>query len=84
MKKTYKKPYIVMENFNFSQSIASGCSQELLIPGYLNQGNDGSCGYDVNGIVYFNTDTMTGVCKMDMPMYCYNAPEGGNSVFSVS
>lgn len=66
MKKEYKKPIIVFENFSLSTSIAAGCSvpsdsPDLYIPGINKFAFTLDCGYDVTGGVGGDTQ-YEGIC----------------------
>ena len=47
MKKEYKKPVIVMEDFSLSTSIATECDVETGNPSY------NECGMDMSGLIVF-------------------------------
>lgn len=88
MKKQYTKPFIRLESFVMSQSIAGGCGavpggNTLGKPGYSSVG---SCGWNVGDtIVWVNSSTGCNYpWGADDPFnsVCYNNPSGGNNIFN--
>lgn len=80
MKKTYTRPELFYENFQLSQSIASGCE------GIANF-NERECSVLLQGPGYdIKLFSMVNVCR-DVPpnpddYVCYHAPSEANNVFS--
>ena len=80
VKKEYRKPWLWYENFQLSQSIASGCE------GIANF-TEGMCSVTLTGpgynLVLFSD---TNICRDTPPnpddYLCYHAPTEGNNVFS--
>lgn len=89
MKRTYVKPALVMEQFNLTQSIASGCGE------FVNNGSlgkpgqaQGTCGWDMGNFIVWVADSSLG-CTQDWPadqpyadIICYNNPNGNQAIFS--
>ena len=80
MKKTYSRPEVSYENFQLSQSIASGCE------GIANFAEDMcSVTYKVFG-AEAQLFTLSEVCRDNVPRkddyVCYHAPSEANNVFS--
>ena len=90
MKKAYTKPGFYIENFSLSQSIATDCGLIRGQEGTL--GKPGlktkeSCGWDMgNLIVWTANSTCTLEIGAETPFegVCYNAPNGGTSIFAYS
>ena len=83
MKKTYKKPIAVIENFSLATSIAGDCEAKTNLP------SNNSCGMDFSGVTVF-LDTMAG-CAGGIEIgsddfggdgefngICYHVPYGEN------
>ena len=86
MKKVYKKPAIVFENFSLSTNIAGDCEAKTNTPTSA-QG----CGYQPEGVTYTIFLTTMGGCDRKFedgaanPPYngiCYHVPSSLNSVFN--
>ena len=79
MKKAYRKPELWYEDFQLSQTIASGCE------GIANF-TEGHCQVILEGpgysIVLFNADTCPDSPPNPDDYVCYHAPTEGNNVFS--
>ena len=75
MKKEYKKPQIIFESFELSQSIANGCQ-------YISNQAYGICPVDVDGFgALFNN----AACEWPGVMgenVCYHDPAEDNRVFT--
>lgn len=87
MKKEYKKPMIVLESFNLSQSIAAGCGAiHDSTLGSPNQSSKETCAWVVGGYNVFLNDTNICTIKIgendDSLGVCYNNPNGGTSIFN--
>ena len=90
MKLKYTKPAFVIERFNLTQSIASGCTAEDPANpsgsvGDPNRWDKNTCGWDVGGYTLWIGEAS----GCDVPMspnenymgICYNNPDGGNVIF---
>lgn len=82
MKKVYKKPVAIVEDFSLSTSIANGCDVKI------DTANSGNCGIDFGGDIIF----LTGIsaCKdfevsPDDGQYngiCYHVPTETSDMFN--
>ena len=88
MKKTYIKPGIIVEDFVLCQNVSvGGCgAAHKSNLGSPTQASRDHCGWDLGGAVLWvslenKCDVPTGE-KADGYLLCYNAPEGGYSIFS--
>lgn len=88
MKKKYEKPFMVMEHFNMTQSIAAGCgAAHNSTLGHPNHANKNTCGWAIDDSVILWIGS-TGVCtenngeNEDVMGICYNNPSGGQSIFN--
>lgn len=81
MKKTYRKPLLVVERFAFSQTIANSCGDNVNI-GEPTQGSKESCGWDIYGTKVFLDNLICDFPTEEFGGICYNAPEYGFNVFS--
>lgn len=80
MKKVYKKPIIIVEDFSLKVSIAAGCEVETPLPSY-----EASCGYPTReGTVFIEgtqcTTTPPTGSKYDS--VCYHVPAEDNNLFN--
>ena len=81
MKKAYKKPEIVFENFSLSTSIAAGCENPTNLP------SKNQCGLDFSGLMVF-MNGMTGCEDIqiaegdDFDGICYHVPTEQNNLFT--
>ena len=80
MKKTYKKPLLVVERFAFSQNIANICGDRVSL-GSPNLASKETCGWDVFGSELFQSSYICDIPTEDLEGVCYNAPEGGYNIF---
>lgn len=82
MKKEYKKPMIVIEEFSLSQTVARKCS-ESISKDDVNLGDINICGWVIaDGVIAFVEGE--GVCQMngeEITGMCYNNPGEGNYIF---
>ena len=81
MKREYKKPMVVFEDFSLSANIAAGCEVKTHVP------SNGICGYTPEGAAY--AVFMTGISgcdrKYDTGLYngiCYHVPAENNNLFN--
>ena len=81
MKKVYKKPMIVIEEFSLTQTVAQGCSDTIPKENLTNN-NINTCVWELGGgetvFVYPATCTMDGE---EMGMACYNNPSEDKRIF---
>ena len=84
MKEQYVKPTIIFESFSLTQSIAKDCGDEHT--GTLGQSTHYdryTCAWDLGDFTIFLSH-----CDMaldedeEIEGFCYNNPEGGQSIFS--
>ncbi len=91
MKKQYTKPFVAVELFGLTQSIALGCSTDL--PGEPTHRDRATCGWrDPVGDTLWDTaekcnpegDMVTALQPTDAPFngMCYNNPDGGLVIFN--
>lgn len=82
MKKTYKKPVAIIENFTLNTSIAGDCGIKTYTP------NSGTCGIEQEGL---GTVFMTGMagCSFQVSVddgsyngFCYHVPIDDNKLFN--
>ena len=85
MKKTYSKPRIIIEDFTLSQNIANCGAVHNSELGKPTHWTKTTCGWDFGGVSLWTAspacDIPTGE-QAEGSELCYNAPEGGYSVFS--
>jgi len=85
MKKTYKKPIAIIENFSLATSIAGDCETKTNMP------SNNSCGLDFSGVTVFMQDM--GGCAGGIEVdnlggdgefngICYHVPTGDNNLFN--
>jgi len=82
MKKVYKKPTVIVEDFSLSTSIANGCDVKI------DTANSGNCGLDFGAKVIF-IETVAGCTPpyygVDDGQYngiCYHVPMSNNDMFN--
>ena len=78
MKRIYKKPVVIIEDFSLQTSIAAGCKFKTDLP------TEGQCGYPTrNGVVFVST--ITG-CDYHTPdtndSLCYHVPNEDYDIFN--
>ena len=83
MKRVYVKPTLYIEQFTLTQTIASGCGDNLDFSMATHTSIE-NCGWEVApGLILFMSFD---ICNLPTEYYdgvvCYNAPAGGNNVFS--
>jgi len=88
MKKQYSKPGILIESFNISQNISSGCNSTPggSSLGHVNHWSKTTCGWQSGNLSWW----LEGNTKCIIPLgeeddingICYNNPSGGNTIFS--
>ncbi len=81
MKKSYKKPMLIVERFTFSQTIANMCGENLDF-GQPTHETKETCGWDMFGTEVFMDDSVCDFPTEEFGGICYNAPEYGFNVFS--
>ena len=81
MKKTYKKPMMIVEWFTLSQTIAAGCGENLEGMGEPLHARKAECAWDFNGFHMFQKADICENASEYWEIVCYNAPEGGLNVF---
>ena len=82
MKKQYKKPLIAVEHFAIVYTAARDCWDN--IPKDQVTLSDHPCGWDIGGVVLFNTELTDRTCSIDgefSGMVCYNNPVDGKLMF---
>lgn len=78
MKKAYKKPVLIVEQFTLSQTIAQGCGQTH----FANFVRLSTCGWEIApGFVVFSQYPQCNFPTEEFDGVCYNAPEAGMNVF---
>lgn len=91
MKKVYKKPTIVVEQFNLTQSVAQTCGyQDDKYIGKPNTSEKGQCGWDMSdavpGLAYWTgqESKCSGNYSPDLggAEVCYDAPAGVPTIFA--
>ena len=81
MKREYKKPIVVFENFCMSTNIAAGCENKVT-NATLN-----TCAYISSGGIATFTDELVNVCDFTSSDgkwdgFCYHNPDGGPNIFN--
>lgn len=82
MKREYKKPMVVFEDFSLSANIAAGCEVQLKIP------FDGLCGYQPEGYDKYIFITGVAGCQethdngYGYNALCYHVPNTANNLFN--
>ena len=81
MKKTYKKPMMIVEWFALSQTIAAGCGEKLDGMGEPLLARRETCAWLYDGFHMFEDPNICLHASEYWEIVCYNAPEGGLNVF---
>ena len=81
MKKTYKKPMMIVERFTLSQTIATGCGENLEGWGEPLHATKAVCAWDSNGFHMFQEASICENASEIWEFICYNAPEGSYNIF---
>lgn len=87
MKRTYQKPQIAFESFVLTQNIATNCGDySNSTTGKPSHGEQGSCGWQVDGFGVIWVDQQSGCSVFYGPDdevcgVCYNSPSG-NGIFA--
>ena len=80
MKKAYNKPLLIVERFALSQTIATGCGEN--VEGKPLNTRTYNCAWDMGGVIILQT---TEICRDNASdvweIACYNAPEPSMSIF---
>lgn len=81
MKKEYKKPIVVFENFSLSANIAAGCEVKTWLP------TNNQCGMNASGLFVF-MEGMNGCSDIKVSPgesfngICYHTPSDSNNLFN--
>lgn len=80
MKKAYNKPLLIVERFALSQTIATGCGENVV--GEPLHTRTYNCAWDMGGVIILQTTEICGENASDVwDFVCYNAPEPSMSIF---
>lgn len=77
MKKEYKKPELLFDNFELSVSIAGDCGSKTQTP------SRNQCGIDIGSEILFSSGMNVCNTKIeDSTEYCYHVPTDANRMFN--
>lgn len=82
MKKTYRKPMLVVERFALSQTIAISCGKNVGV-GKPNFESKEKCGWLIEGYeIFADMSVCDNPSEFFEGLICYNAPKGGLNIFA--